>query len=89
MTYVVVLGQICWSYKVCAAVRNEMRPLEDERAKHEKEAELAGRVLTSDFSPDDAYMALFDKCFRYQRMPCFAKCFRYHRICSARMTVCM
>jgi len=48
------------------ALRDEMRPLEDERSKHRSEADLAGKVLTWDFGPDDAFMALYDKCFSKQ-----------------------
>ena len=40
--------------------------LEDERSKHRSEADLAGKVLTWDFGPDDAFMALYDKCFSKQ-----------------------
>jgi protein kinase C substrate 80K-H len=45
------------------ALKDEMRPLEDERKKHTGEADLAGKVLTWDFGPDNAFMALYDKCF--------------------------
>ena len=35
-----------------------VQPLEEEKKKHQNEADLAGRVLGWDFGPDDAYMAL-------------------------------
>jgi len=48
------------------ALKEEMRPLEEEKTKHTNEGELAVKVLEWDFGPDDAFLALYDKCFSQQ-----------------------
>ena len=44
----------------------EMKSLEEDQSKKKNELDLASRVLEWDFGPDDAFMALYDKCFSKQ-----------------------
>jgi hypothetical protein len=49
-----------------AVAEGDLEPHRDDKAKYEKELEGLAKVLEGDFGPDDAYAALYDKCFSQQ-----------------------
>ena len=48
------------------ALAEDMKSLQEDEKKKKNELDLASRVLEWDFGPDDAFMALYDKCFSKQ-----------------------